>query len=179
MTAAARRAARDAFVGLLGEPMVQGKVYRGVPASDTDREERVFVVRSGERDAVGKPLRHTCLEYKRMTGRLPDRRGCHSPGGFAWGYPGSGPSELARMLLRDVLGQRVTGTVYQAFKISFTARFPSDQPWSLSEAEIRAWVADAPWRDEWLVGQERLLRPSEGGPPVTATELFGELWEKW
>ena len=29
---------------------------------------------------------------------------CHSPTGYSWGYPGSGPAELARMLLIDALG---------------------------------------------------------------------------
>ena len=29
---------------------------------------------------------------------------CHSPAGYSWGYPGSGPAELARMLLIDALG---------------------------------------------------------------------------
>jgi hypothetical protein len=30
----------------------------------------------------------------------------HSPGGFSWGYAGSGPSELARCLLIHALGDR-------------------------------------------------------------------------
>lgn len=32
----------------------------------------------------------------------------HSPGGFEWGYGGSGPADLARSLLIDVLGERAT-----------------------------------------------------------------------
>lgn len=31
----------------------------------------------------------------------------HSPGGFSWGYGGSGPSELARCILLDYLGDAV------------------------------------------------------------------------
>ena len=45
----------------------------------------------------------------------------HSPGGFEWGYAGSGPADLARSLLIDALGPAAAcplcdGTVYIAWR---------------------------------------------------------------
>jgi hypothetical protein len=160
----------DAILASRGH--ASSKIYRGEPNPLPLPDGcQVFVVTDSARDAVGKPLRHTCLDYERMTGHLPSRSGCHSPSGFAWGYLGSGPSELARMILRDLLGRRVTATVYQAFKEQYVARFPTDSPWVLSAAEILEWLADASWR--------RGLRTSEGGPPISDPELYGQPWEHW
>jgi hypothetical protein len=65
----------------------------------------------------------------------------HSPDGFAWGYGGSGPSELARCILRDLLGEFQTPHVYHRFKDKFITPAPKDQPLSIHEADIRAWLA--------------------------------------
>lgn len=45
----------------------------------------------------------------------------HSPAGFAWGYGGSGPADLARSILWDLCGQKVADTYYQSFKRSWIA----------------------------------------------------------
>jgi hypothetical protein len=74
----------------------------------------------------------------------------HSPGGFSWGYPGSGPSELARCILLDHYGLPGNAGMYwdsprlpvsyQQFKFDVTARLHENEPWSISAQEIEEWV---------------------------------------
>lgn len=66
----------------------------------------------------------------------------HSPDGYAWGYGGSGPSELAKDILWDLLDAQPDGGVYQAFKFDIIARLDEDQGWSLTEGAIRDWLED-------------------------------------
>lgn len=87
----------------------------------------------------------------------------HSPTGFAWGYAGSGPSELARCLLISTLGERawcpvctreptdpealcfcdsrclVTPALYQALKFDVVAALP-DQGWQLPVSAVTDWL---------------------------------------
>jgi hypothetical protein len=48
--------------------------------------------------------------------KLPKHVVFHSPDGFSWGYGGSGPSELARCLLLEVVGEELADEYYQEFK---------------------------------------------------------------
>lgn len=64
----------------------------------------------------------------------------HSPTGYAWGYNGSGPAELAKDILWDLLGEKPTPPTYQDFKTRFIARFDGNAGWTLTETEIRAWL---------------------------------------
>ena len=61
----------------------------------------------------------------------------HSPDGFAWGYHGSGPSELARCLLLDAVGDEAG---YQDFKREVVARWPMHGNWTITAEEIQAWA---------------------------------------
>lgn len=65
----------------------------------------------------------------------------HSPDGFQWGYGGSGPSDLARSILFDVLGEWEKERVerlYQDFKWKFIAPVKGDL--EIREDEILVWV---------------------------------------
>lgn len=63
----------------------------------------------------------------------------HSPDGFAWGYGGSGPAELARCLLLEVMGQdHGDKWHYQDFKDEFVAKW--DDGWAISDVDIKQWV---------------------------------------
>lgn len=87
----------------------------------------------------------------------------HSPDGFSWGYAGSGPTDLARCLLIDHLGNEAwcsscggrgsngcdecwgeqtsfKSSLYQAFKFDFVAKWPQTGSWSLTAAEIDQWI---------------------------------------
>ena len=63
----------------------------------------------------------------------------HSPGGFEWGYGGSGPSQLALAILLDMFGKSIAATHYQAFKQDFieTARF---EGFVINSDDITAWL---------------------------------------
>ncbi|HEX7324321.1 MAG TPA: DUF6166 domain-containing protein [Rhodanobacteraceae bacterium] len=67
----------------------------------------------------------------------------HSPTGFAWGYNGSGPAQLALAITADALGSdAVALAVYQAYKARVVAGLPGDRPWGpISDVAVRATVA--------------------------------------
>ena len=61
----------------------------------------------------------------------------HSPDGFAWGYGGSGPAQLALALAADVLeDDRRALAAYQGLKWKLVARLP-DGDWELSAAAVQ------------------------------------------
>ena len=63
----------------------------------------------------------------------------HSPTGFAWGYHGSGPTQLALAIFAHEFGDDPDAhpAHYQVFKSAVIACLPGDVPWRLSSAEIR------------------------------------------
>ena len=64
-----------------------------------------------------------------------------SPTGFAWGYSGSGPAQLALAILADHLGDDDTALEYfQDFKRAFIATAP-EEGFTLTSEQIDAWVA--------------------------------------
>lgn len=63
----------------------------------------------------------------------------HSPDGFAWGYSGSGPAQLAlAILLQAGLSRREAVALYQRFKAQFLAGL--DRASFHIEVDIPAWV---------------------------------------
>lgn len=52
----------------------------------------------------------------------------HSPAGFAWGYRGSGPAQLALAILQVVCGDAVAVRCHQYFKEDYVAAWPQDEP---------------------------------------------------
>jgi len=69
----------------------------------------------------------------------------HSPDGFAWGYYGSGPSQLALAILLDVTADPELSVRYhQAFKEDFVAKWPEgrDKLVQVFEVDVMGWVAD-------------------------------------
>ncbi len=79
----------------------------------------------------------------------PGRR--HSPTGYAWGYGGSGPAELARAILYAVLRgtpdeeAACDPAVYQAFKWDVIAALPAES-FRLEGTKVRAWYAH--WKQQ-------------------------------
>lgn len=98
------------------------KIYRGYfVGKEGDRYVTV------EQTGTQRPLHH--LVY-------------HSPTGFAWGYMGSGPSDLAASLLADhlELSERPLPNLYQRFKQDVIAKLPIGEDWELTSVEIGKWV---------------------------------------
>lgn len=48
----------------------------------------------------------------------------HSPDGFNWGYPGSGPAQLALAICLEIMGPDKALKVYQSFKFKYIAGLP-------------------------------------------------------
>jgi hypothetical protein len=57
----------------------------------------------------------------------------HSPDGFAWGYAGSGPAQLALAILLKLLPKDFARSEYQDFKFDVIQRLPQG---SFEEREI-------------------------------------------
>lgn len=64
----------------------------------------------------------------------------HSPDGFAWGYHGSGPAQLAlAILLAAGVPERAAVELHQQFKAEHIARLPEGVRFVLT-LDVRAWV---------------------------------------
>lgn len=74
----------------------------------------------------------------------------HSPGGFQWGYGGSGPADVAFSILVDLIGEKIAGIYYQQFKRDFIAIAGRDL--RIHETAIRS----------WFVAQEKLREKKQG-----------------
>ena len=62
-----------------------------------------------------------------------------SPTGFAWGYSGSGPAQLALAILVDHLkDDKAALAHYQNFKEAVISRLPNGREWTLDSAQIEA-----------------------------------------
>lgn len=55
----------------------------------------------------------------------------HSPDGYAWGYSGSGPAQLAFAILLAEFGVERAKDEYQDFKSKVIARMDGDKPFLL------------------------------------------------
>lgn len=66
----------------------------------------------------------------------------HSPDGFAWGYGGSGPAQLALAILLHYTSAMFAMEHYQNFKWDVIASLPQSD-FSLDEADVHTWIFDA------------------------------------
>ncbi len=117
------------------------KRYRGTRI-DTDVTVTVTMIDSRQRSRT-RPLRHIPF---------------HSPAGFAWGYEGSGPADLALAILVDHVHERppqrgwLAGAAFarwtadsaafrhhQYFKRDIVAQWGTE--WELTDKQIAAWLS--------------------------------------
>jgi len=69
----------------------------------------------------------------------------HSPTGFAWGYGGSGPADLALNILLAVTKDRDTAWQYhQDFKWDFIAPMPFEGG-EIDVEEVKNWLRKRGW----------------------------------
>lgn len=67
----------------------------------------------------------------------------HSPDGFAWGYGGSGPAQLAlAVLLHLAPDPEFAQRHYQEFKFAFIATAPKDSDLEIDVEEAMRWIAE-------------------------------------
>jgi hypothetical protein len=64
----------------------------------------------------------------------------HSPSGFAWGYAGSGPAQLALAILLRFTDDETASRLHQRFKFDHVARWPQAGPLD-ERVNVQAWLA--------------------------------------
>lgn len=64
----------------------------------------------------------------------------HSPDGFAWGYGGSGPAQLALAILLLFMSTGEAFRLYQKFKFDVIAGVDKDKNLYLSSSDINDWI---------------------------------------
>lgn len=86
-------------------------------------------------DPNQKPKLCVSVDGAKLRLRLDLRK--HSPDGFAWGYSGSGPAQLALAILCDFLGDdEQAQRAYQHFKAEVVSRLEQNKPWELTGRQI-------------------------------------------
>jgi len=98
----------------------------------------------------------------------------HSPDGFNWGYSGSGPAELARCLLWDVMGYEPDPALYQEFKAQVVATLVQDRSWQLPVGMIVSWLSSRTPRVYVMTPAAFLFRQmlAETGHELTPKEVL-------
>lgn len=66
----------------------------------------------------------------------------HSPDGFAWGYDGAGPAQLALAILMIVCPKKMALELYQSFKIDIIRCLPTFENFELSFITIEKWLQE-------------------------------------
>lgn len=103
-------------------PMKAIKVYRGMRNPDLLNTAGEVVVTVNEQLLPLAPSLKICK---------------HSPGGFNWGYGGSGPAQLALAILLDYLGDKAKAFhLHQEFKWKIIAPLPAEKDWELTGDQI-------------------------------------------
>jgi len=106
------------------------KIYKGrrlIPENGTVSPTEILVCTL---DEEGKEIKSERLRHHVY----------HSPTGMNWGYGGSGPADLARSILWDVLGEEPEMVVYQNFKHQFVAGWGAT--WEWTEKLVLEWLED-------------------------------------
>lgn len=94
-------------------------------------------------EGEGFPRTVTIVENGEIQGELDPRHDLynHSPNGFAWGYGGSGPAQLALALLAHATGDDDFAVKHhQDYKFEVVAALPQDTPWRIGRGTIRQWA---------------------------------------
>ncbi len=72
----------------------------------------------------------------------------HSPDGFAWGYSGSGPAQLALAILLELTDEKTAEAAYTQFKFDKIAPLDGDKDFELEVDDVLEWLV------EWRVAQK-------------------------
>jgi len=149
-----------AFLDELAE--VATTTHLGRPHPEPERRIRVLqhkrrlldAIRASEHPAAARPLPHTPI---------------HSPDGFAWGYRGNGPADLARAILHRELAETVPRSVYLRFRDDVIAQLPAGR-FELPATAVWDWVrANRALVDHHVFGAGTTPGPGPAPPPLPPT----------
>jgi hypothetical protein len=108
---------------------LENRSFRSIPESDDYPHVGAVKIYEGDDD---RGLLPPCNDHVN-----------HSPDGFAWGYGGSGPAQLAYAILFSVTEDRdKTQEFYQLYKWSVVCRLP-EEPWTITAASVLDWLDEA------------------------------------
>lgn len=86
--------------------------------------------------------RRVCIDGKPLTADASLRVFNHSPDGFAWGYGGSGPAQLAlALLMRFGLDKQTAVYYHQKFKDELISPLPMQENFTMPAESVRLWIA--------------------------------------
>lgn len=71
----------------------------------------------------------------------------HSPTGFAWGYGGSGPAQLALAILLEESNQMTALAKHLDFMGAVIAQLSMDRGWSFTGEAVKRWINGASWEE--------------------------------
>ena len=110
----------------------------GAQAAKAKAEKGRLLVRI--EGTYGEWFDRVTLDGKELTPEASQQVRNHSPDGFAWGYSGSGPAQLAlAILLAAGLRPDEAQQVYQRFKAQHIASLPDRSSFVL-ELDVKAWA---------------------------------------
>lgn len=122
------------------QEMRRGRTLQAVLGHDQTKVKTYIL----KQDGLPKSGRITVDEDGTVREITPERSlkvANHSPTGFAWGYPGSGPAQSALAILLDYTNdEELSEELHQLFKFDFIAGMP-EQGGSVSSDEIDSWLA--------------------------------------
>lgn len=96
--------------------------------------------------------RRVKLDGKFLSPKKSQKLRNHSPDGFAWGYAGSGPAQLALAILLEATHKELAQDLYQKFKFEFIAKLPQSD--FAKEVDVRSWL------ESQISGNESMISPT-------------------
>ena len=85
--------------------------------------------------------REVTINGKALSPKASQKVRNHSPDGFAWGYAGSGPAQLAFALLLHFTSLAFAVKNYQDFKREVIATLPQDD-FAIPVAPVLTWIRE-------------------------------------
>jgi hypothetical protein len=120
-----------------GNPICGASDRRAGPRRSTARASMMHVEAFHDGDF---PSAVVLVDGERLDPGLSQDVWNHSPDGFAWGYNGSGPAQLAlALLLQAGLHPDVAVRLHQQFKREFIVARPQDESWAF-DMDVLAWA---------------------------------------
>ena len=91
--------------------------------------------------------REVCIDGKLLSPVRSQKVWNHSPDGFAWGYGGSGPAQLALAFLLEATTEDEAKKYYQDFKFNIISAI-SQKDFELPASKIYEWLEERRSRND-------------------------------
>lgn len=109
------------------------------PPWESSEEEKVRLLGSKKMIVGIWRTREVSIDGKELSPHESQKLRNHSPDGFAWGYGGSGPAQLALAILLHYTSAMFAMEHYQNFKWEVIASLPQSD-FTLEEVAVHEWI---------------------------------------